>query len=389
MPANTVFIEDQNSNGKAILEKIEELSTSVIAAIKEQYFEDATPWIIGFSGGKDSTAVLQFIFYALADLSPKQRHKEVHVLSNDTLVENPNVVRFLDSQLQVIEEKGKATIVLGTRKAASSNRAASMQQYEVKGVRIRKHSLPNAYVFAPIADMSNQEVWTYLVNKPNPWGADNQKLLDLYRSASEVMECPLVIDTTTASCGNSRFGCWTCTVVDKDRSMTNMIANGEEWMLPLMDYRDWLGVIRNDESKRQTHRRNGQPGIGPFTMETRKEMLERLLRLELQVNQELISRQELSAIQYQWNFDGNFKYSVAEIYKQIKGTDSMMTHDSNPVQNKAKEFKVLDEVCEKHGVEPDHIRELMELERDHLSFLRRHNIFEDLRSKIANFVKEK
>jgi DNA sulfur modification protein DndC len=452
MPENTVIIDDQDGNGKAILEKIKDISSLIINEIKSQYLEDQTPWIIGFSGGKDSTAVLQLIFYALAELPPKQRHKEVHVLSNDTLVENPNVVRFLDTQLQVIEEKGKgelfkhnpdlfqvakvtpkledtfwlnligkgypspnrwfrwctermkinptsdyilrqvsehgkAIIVLGTRKAESSNRAASMQQYEVKGVRIRKHSLPNAYVFAPIADMSNQEVWTYLVNTPNPWGADNQELLDLYRSASEVMECPLVIDTTTPSCGNSRFGCWTCTVVDKDRSMTNMIANGEEWMLPLMDFRDRLAEYRNDETKRMKRRRTGQEGIGPFTMATRKEILEELLKLEKRVDMELISREELSAIQLQWQYDGNFTDSVSEIYQKIKGVETMIP-ESQIAKRKREEYRILAEACEAHGVDPDHVKELMQLENEHLSFLRRHNIFEDMRKKVERFIVE-
>jgi len=254
-----------------LLTRVAHETEKIIHEIQSQYLEDSLPWIVGFSGGKDSTAVLQLIFYALSELNPSELKKEVHVLSNDTLVENPNVVRFLDSQLQRIEEAGKklffhnpnlfrvakvtpkledtfwlnligkgypspnrwfrwctermkinptssyilntvnkhgkAIIVLGTRKAESGNRAASMKQYEIPGVRLRKHTLPNAYVFAPIAEMTTQEVWAYLINKSNPWGADNQDLLDLYRSASDIMECPLVIDDTTPSCGNSRFGC--------------------------------------------------------------------------------------------------------------------------------------------------------------------------------------
>ena len=356
----------------------------IIHEIQSQYLEDSLPWIVGFSGGKDSTAVLQLIFEALSELNPSELKKEVHVLSNDTLVENPNVVRFLDNQLQRIEEAGKnklfyhdpklfhvakvtpkledtfwlnligkgypspnrwfrwctermkinptstyilstvskhgkAIIVLGTRKAESGNRAASMKQYEIPGVRLRKHTLPNAYVFAPIADLTTQEVWAYLINKPNPWGTDNQDLLDLYRSASDIMECPLVIDDTTPSCGNSRFGCWVCTVVDRDRSMSNMILNGEEWMQPLIKFRDWLYEIRDNTEMREKRRRTGQDGIGPFTMDTRKEILERLLRLEGEVKQELITIQELAAIQGQWNYDGSFRFSVSEIYTKIKG----------------------------------------------------------------------
>ena len=441
-----------DSETEQLLSALEKTISTIKNEIKEQYLEDQIPWVIGFSGGKDSTAILQLIFYALADLPKKALKKEVHVLSNDTLVENPNVVTFLDEQLEKIEtagknhlfshnpdlfqvfkstpkvedsfwlnligkgypspnrwfrwctermkinptndyilktvnKHGKAIIVLGTRKAESSNRSASMALYEIQGFRLRKHSLPNAYVFAPISNMSTREVWAYLINTPNPWGSDNQKLLDLYRSAADVMDCPLVIDDTTPSCGNSRFGCWVCTVVDRDKSMTNMILNGEEWMRPLIEFRDWLHKIRDEKSMRAKRRRNGHPGIGPFTMETRKEILERLLKIENKVGQQLITMQELVAIQYQWNYDGNFHYSVAEIYTKIKGNDTMVP-DELISERRNEEFQILESVCKDFEVDPDHIKELMELEREHLSFLRRHNIFEDMKNKIERFVSE-
>ncbi|MFQ5821499.1 MAG: DNA phosphorothioation system sulfurtransferase DndC, partial [Candidatus Heimdallarchaeota archaeon] len=434
------------------LENVSQFSKNIIVEIQEQYLEDAIPWVIGFSGGKDSTAVLQLIFYALSEIQTSELIKEVHVLSNDTLVENPNVINFLDNQLdliriagktqlfshnpelfhvvkvtpnledsfwlnligkgypspnhwfrwctkrmkinptnnyilQTVNKHGKAIIILGTRKAESSNRSASMNQYEIPGIRLRKHILPNAYVFAPISEMSNQEVWTYLINTPNPWGSDNQDLLELYRSAADVMECPLVIDDTTPSCGNSRFGCWVCTVVERDRSMSNMIINGEEWMQPLIDFRDWLHKIRDDETKRDKRRRNNQTGLGPFTKETRKDILERLLNIECKVGHQFITKQELVAIQHQWNYDGNFRYSVAEIYSKIKGNNTMVPEDQIS-ERRSEEFEILEEVCRDYKVNPNHIKELMELEREHLSFLRRHNIFEDMRSKIERFVKD-
>lgn len=440
-----------SSESESILSNIRKISYEIIEEIKQQYLEDSTPWVVGFSGGKDSTAVLQLIFYALSDLPPSDLTKEVHVLSNDTLVENPNVVRFLNGQLAHIEEAGKenlfahnpqlfhvfkstpkledtfwlnligkgypspnrwfrwctermkinptneyilntvnkhgkAIIVLGTRKAESSNRSASMTQYEIPGVRLRKHTLPNAYVFAPISELSNRDVWTYLINTPNPWGTDNQELLDLYRSASDIMDCPLVIDDTTPSCGNSRFGCWVCTVVDRDRSMSHMILNGEEWMVPLNEFRDWLYEVRDDETKREKWRRNNRPGTGPFRMEVRKEILERLLKIECDLEMEFISKEELMAIQYQWNYDGNFRYSVAEIYSEIKGENDMVPQDQISERRK-EELEILDAVCEEFGVDPSHIKELTELEREHLSFLRRHNIFEDMKFKIEGFVR--
>ena len=426
------------------------MADSICSEIRQQYLEDSMPWVIGFSGGKDSTAVLQLVFYALSSLKPSQLSKEIHVLSNDTLVENPNIVSFLHKQLTQIEHVGKtelfphapelfsvvkvtpkledtfwlnligkgypspnrwfrwctermkinptsdyilktvnkhgtAVVVLGTRKAESANRANSMRKYEIEGLRLRKHSLPNAYVFAPIAEMTTQEVWAYLINTPNPWHLSNQELLNLYRSASDVMECPLVIDNTTPSCGNSRFGCWVCTVVDEDKSMKKMIVNGEEWMLPLLEFRDWLRDLRNAETARDTRRRNGQPGIGPFTMQTRCRILKRLLQIQEEVDQPLITEEELIAIQFQWNYDGYFGETVSTIVNKVKGDSFDMPE--NPIDERRKEeFKILEEVCNEKNVSPEHIKELLEVERGKLSFLRRNGMFQDIKAKIATFV---
>ncbi len=448
MPAR---LQQPDNDTERFLEHVEELTSSICEEIRDQYLEDSTPWVVGFSGGKDSTAVLQLIFYALSQLPNSQLTKEVHVLSNDTLVENPNIVGFLDKQLAEIERIGKselfahapdlfkvikvtprledtfwlnligkgypspnrwfrwctermkinptsdyilktvskygtAIIVLGTRKTESANRAKSMRRYEIQGLRLRAHSLSsNAYVFAPIAEMTTQEVWTYLINTQNPWKVDNQELLNVYRSASDVMECPLVLDDTTPSCGNSRFGCWVCTVVEEDKSMKKMIVNGEAWMLPLLDFRDWLRDLRNDASARDTRRRNGQPGMGPFTMQTRRKILEKLLQIEKEVGQKLITEEELIAIQFQWNYDGYFGKTVNSIVNSVNG--GMFDMPENQIDERRKEeFNILDEVCLEKNVNAEHIKELLEVERSKMTFLRRHGLFDDLKTKIAAFA---
>ena len=104
----------------------------------------------------------------------------------------------------------------------------------------------------------------------------------MYRNASDsAAECPLVVDTSTASCGNSRFGCWVCTVVNRDKSMENLIENGEDWMVSLLEFRDYLTDVRYDETKRMNRKRNGklaeQDALGPFTFEVRAELLEKTL----------------------------------------------------------------------------------------------------------------
>ena len=128
-------------------------------------------------------------------------------------------------------------ILLGTRKAESAARSKRITDTQKKATRellVPHHEIASALTWAPIAEWTNDDVWTYLTSKENPWGHKNTELLALYASATEDAECPVVIDTSTPSCGNSRFGCWTCTLVEKDKSMSAMIHNDDqkEWMFP-------------------------------------------------------------------------------------------------------------------------------------------------------------
>ena len=124
----------------------------------------------------------------------------------------------------------------------------------------------------------------YLLSVTSPWGSDNRQLLTLYRNTSAQGECPLVVDETTPSCGNSRFGCWTCTVVTKDKAMEGLIDSGEDWMLPLLEYRDFLAETQDPANKpeiREHRRSNGQVTIvnnklihGPYKLDFCKELLQ-------------------------------------------------------------------------------------------------------------------
>ena len=79
----------------------------IIKEIQEQYLSDSRPWVVGFSGGKDSTCLLQLVFYALMELPHEKLNKEVHVLCNDTLVENPKIVDFVVGQIERIQIYGE------------------------------------------------------------------------------------------------------------------------------------------------------------------------------------------------------------------------------------------------------------------------------------------
>ncbi len=82
------------------------LWNEVVESIKAEYLseEQSYPWIVGFSGGKDSTVLAHAIFEALLSLPPSKRKRAVHIVSNDTLVESPLVVAHLERSQAAIRE---------------------------------------------------------------------------------------------------------------------------------------------------------------------------------------------------------------------------------------------------------------------------------------------
>lgn len=421
-----------------------------IQEIQEVYLKNNKPFVIGYSGGKDSTAVAQLVMYALAKLPKSQLTIPLHILSNDTLVENPTVAKYIDNQLALIENVGKqrlfahdpdlfhvvkvtpaigdrfwlnmigrgyvspnrwfrwcterlkinptseyikkvtatgdAIVVLGSRKAESKNRAKTIEKYDLEaitGTKLQKHQLPGAWAYKPIADWTTQEVWQYLMSVPSFWGGDNKKLVAMYRNASEnADECPLVIDTTTASCGNSRFGCWVCTVVSRDKSMENLIENGEDWMLPLLEFRDYIAELRNESDARFAKSRAGTDKRGGFLFSVRADLLKRVLEIEEATGIEAIGKDELAAIQLEWEHEGCFDYSVDAIYYSVK------KKSLNMVSSKGRDFDLLSEVCAENDVNPHHILELIAIEKNNPSHLKRTNIFKDLEKKLGRFITE-
>lgn len=338
----------------------------VEAKIRCHYLSpDERPWIVGFSGGKDSTTLLQMVFHVLANIPPKKRKRTVYVLSSDTLLEPPNISKYLYKTVLQIEKSahslnlpmqigvvkpsdndtffirligsgypspnrwfrwctdrlkirpanrfiqdklslhGGVILLLGSRKAESSQRAASIKKhYKDVAEEFSPHSsLPGAYVFSPIKDLSTDEIWTYLLQAPCPWGGDNSELIGMYKDANSG-ECPLVVDDSTQPCGNSRFGCWVCTVVKRDRSMEGFVDAGYENYEYLLEFRNWLYELRDNEDMREKKRRNGADGLGPFRLEVRKEILNRLLKVEKIVGEELILKKEVEEIKRIWIADG-------------------------------------------------------------------------------------
>lgn len=414
-----------------------------VEEIASMYIKDDKPWIVGFSGGKDSTTLLQLVFHALNLIPLEKRKKIVHVVCSDTLVEQPYVKKYIDRVLKLIqlsanklslpikvnkvvpdiedtffvnligkgypapnrwfrwcterlkikptsqfikneiEQRGSVIILLGARKAESVSRAQVLANHAIKGNILRRHtSLKNAFVYTPISEWLNEDVWDFLRIFPSPWEGDNLELLKLYQDANGG-ECPLVIDTTTPSCGKSRFGCWVCTVVNTDKSMKGFIDSGLENLEPLLNFRNWLKEIRDDETKRDHIRRNLTKGLGPFTLDTRKEILRRLLEISKKTGWQLIKMEELNLIQSYWTQDGANQDEAVNIYNEVLERGGKMLLSEQNIKNKEKENELLSEICSKKNISPNDIHSLIELELQLIGKKKRRGLY----SKIDEIIK--
>jgi len=417
--------------------------------------------VIGYSGGKDSTTTLQLVWYALAKLPKEQRTKPVYVISSDTLVETPVVVGYIVQTLAKIDEAskrlempftahlvrpqvkdtfwvnmigkgypapykrfrwctdrlkispanrfiedkvnkhGEVILVLGVRRSESASRAQTMASHRRDGEILSRHSvLKSAWVYTPIEMFETEDVWTYLLSAPSPWGNNNRDLVTMYRNA-QAGECPLVVDTSTPSCGNSRFGCWVCTVVERDKSMEAMIESGQDWMEPLLEIRDWLVSTQEPSKKhelREFRRRTGQVTTwqqkgeeqkriiwGPYKLSVRKEILRRVLRAQKLVRKNgpdqdsnLILPEELHEIRRLWKTEeGDWEDSLPTIYAEESGEEMDWVYDDE-AGSSVLDHGTLDAVCSERGLPTEMVKELIDLERQLQGLGRRTGVFEKI-----------
>ncbi|MGH8501211.1 MAG: DNA phosphorothioation system sulfurtransferase DndC [Gammaproteobacteria bacterium] len=331
--------------------------TNIRESLRELYLKDSCSWLVGFSGGKDSTMLASLVFNAVLSVPTNQRKKPVAILCTDTRVEIPAIVEMVETTLARMHKHSQqhdlnievhllkpppeqsfwVNIIgrgypppnrkfrwctqrmkidpvtafvnqrlghwgehLGARRAESSTRGQTMAGRENRNGLHRHPDLPRVWVSNPIEFLTTEEVWAYLLQKANPWGGDNRALYKLYASASNG-ECPIQIDTSTPACGHSRFGCWTCTVVVRDRASEGLLAAGDERMEHLLGFRETLLEFRDPENGwRDNRRMNGARAPGPLTIEARRELLKRLLKLQEETTLPLITPEELLLIQQMW-----------------------------------------------------------------------------------------
>jgi len=317
--------------------------------IESAYLSDQTPWVIAYSGGKDSTMTVQITLETIKE----KPGKEIHILYADTGVEPPPVInsakvyiekigkwakrnnlpvrtkilypepkdsffvlmlgkgylpptryyRWCTERLKVrpiknyikelIKKYNSCVVLLGTRLKESATRD--------RGLKKRGYSkwmpfegVKGAMIYAPILELSIEDVWSYLLENDPPWGMDNNSLRTLYTGGNA--SCSLF-------CGGIRFGCWVCTVVKKDKCTEGLSQiHGWEWLENLLEYRDLMLEVRNKPQNRMWRQNNGHKYLGPLNLKARKFLYAKLKELENKLGQKILSSAEEEMIH---NFWGN------------------------------------------------------------------------------------
>lgn len=368
----------------------------IIKEIIIVYKHDNRPWLIGYSGGKDSTLLVSLVYEAMQRLKTTGSimHKKIFIITSDTMVENPivknymhassnsintaserdglkieaNIIypepeqtfwsrviglgyptpeppgfRWCTERLKInpmnkfvnerIEENGEIIILLGVRKGESLTRMKTITSREIEGKLLNMHNdIPNAYVYNAITEVPNELVWEFLLKDDckSPWDTDMKYLFNLYQGENLSEEQSVLGEVDREKIpvtGNSRFGCWCCTMVKEDKSLQNFIERGATELIPLRNFRNELLKMRDDPQMRDNKRRNGTVykkadgsfGLGPFTLEARRIILEKLLILENETGLELITISELKAIDKMWDEEGDLSCrKLVDTYYKVK-----------------------------------------------------------------------
>lgn len=299
--------------------------------------------IVSFSGGKDSTTVLQLVLGALKNTDGK-----LYIVTADTLMEIPYFQEYVDAVRCRIGEyvdrsglnaeivtvtpdikdsfwvsvlgKGYPAAHMGFRWCTGVLKIDPIMRFTRKltkgkrfsvfvGVRsaesalrakIYKQKNYKLHHYAPILDWSSHDVWEYLLTESCPWGDDHSKIVEVYRYSSD--EC--VYGEAQGVCvGNARYGCWACPL--QASQQLDMIAynTGDTRYKQLKKFKNLLVKCANNPVYRSRIRRNGTEGLGPFLVKYRERLFGDLKELEDQTGWRLITPEEEAEIKNHWEID--------------------------------------------------------------------------------------
>jgi DNA sulfur modification protein DndC len=178
--------------------------------------------------------------------------------------------------------------------------------------------------------------------------------------------------------------------------MEAMVDNGEEWLVPLLEFRDLLASTQDPAEKRKLRehkrrdgkvwmKRDGTPSPGPYKLTVRAELLRKLLQIQKRVRAEgpdpqatLISEAELHEIRRIWRTEeGDWEDSVPKIYREVAGEDLDWVRD-DVTGFTGKDTTILRDVARQHHVPARLIAKLIDVARDKQGMARRAGIYEDI-----------
>ena len=219
----------------------------------------------------------------------------------------------------------------------------------------------------------------------------------------------MMVEKNLPSCGKSRFGCWVCTMVEKDKSMEAMIANDSDkaWMTPLLEFRNDFGDENQDRYRRSFRKMGGhlegsygRLHHGPYKKEVREQWLKRLLEMQRGINingpeefsdLELISIPELQNIRRIWVFDKHeFDDVLPQIYESVMNKPFPDPEWVSSEMFRKTEWDILKSVCDElyHDEELafEMLYSLIDIENHSNSLNRRKGILNELESCISHHI---
>src|SRR5699024_1146913 len=158
-----------------------------------------------------------------------------------------------------------------------------------------------------------------------------------------------------------------CTLVKEDKSLQSFINKGSNELKPLRKFRDWLVSIRQDPDFRDTKRRNGtvytksngEVGFGPFTLEARRIILKKLLKLQKETQMQLITIDELKVIDEMWDADGDLeRRHLVDTYYDVMGERLPWDEYKVPMYD-PEIVGEIEQIAHKYNLEPELMEKLI------------------------------
>lgn len=299
--------------------------------------------IVSYSGGKDSSVVLQNVIKAIMGTD-----KQLIIVTSDTLMEIPYFQTYLEGVKQRIKNyinttgiNAKMTTVypelkssfwvsilgmgypaahMGFRWCTGKLKIEPISNYIKQITKVRDHTVfvgvrsaesalrariyktknYKPYHYAPILDWTAHDVWECLMGEECPWG-DHADLINVYKYSSD--EC--VYGEKEGVCvGNARYGCWACPLQNSTQlDMIGYHTNDAQRYEALKSFKDLLVATANNKAYRSRIRRNLTVGCGPFLVPVREMLYKRLLKTEVQTGWDLITPDEIGLIKQHWKTD--------------------------------------------------------------------------------------